>query len=135
MRFKFYADENFSFLLVRELRRLGHDILTMTEDGKAGQGLSDPQVLELAIALDRSVLTFNRKDFLALHHDREQHCGLLLCKDDRNRPEQAQVLHQYLLKQTTLHDRCLRILKQNQPGTSEARFRVREYLRSDCRSL
>lgn len=32
---RFYADENFPLDTVIELRRLGHDVLTMFEDGRA----------------------------------------------------------------------------------------------------
>ncbi len=32
-----YADENSPLPVVEELRRLGHDVLTMYEDGKANQ--------------------------------------------------------------------------------------------------
>jgi hypothetical protein len=33
-----FADENFSLRVVRELRKLGHDILTSREAGLANQG-------------------------------------------------------------------------------------------------
>jgi hypothetical protein len=33
----FYADENFPLPVVEALRRLGHDVLTVEEDGKAHQ--------------------------------------------------------------------------------------------------
>ena len=32
-----YADENFPLRVVEELRRLGHDVITAYEDGKANQ--------------------------------------------------------------------------------------------------
>jgi hypothetical protein len=32
-----YADENFPLRVVEELRRLGHDVLTASEDGRANQ--------------------------------------------------------------------------------------------------
>jgi len=37
----FYADENFPFDTVVELRRLGHDVLTALEDERANQKVSD----------------------------------------------------------------------------------------------
>ena len=36
-----YADENFPLPVVVELRRLGLDVLTMYEDEKANQSLTD----------------------------------------------------------------------------------------------
>lgn len=44
---RFYADENFPLPVVEELRRLGHDVLTMYEDGKANQSVLDEDVLAL----------------------------------------------------------------------------------------
>jgi hypothetical protein len=38
---KLYANENFPLPIVEELRRLGHDVLTIQESGKAGQAMSD----------------------------------------------------------------------------------------------
>ena len=34
-----YADENFPLRAVEELRRLGHDVLTVLEDGRANNPL------------------------------------------------------------------------------------------------
>jgi hypothetical protein len=45
-----YANENFPLPVVDELRRLGHDVLTIQETGKAGQRTTDEEVLEFAIA-------------------------------------------------------------------------------------
>ena len=45
---KLYANENFPFPVVEELRKLGHDVLTVQESGKAGQALS-VQINELGI--------------------------------------------------------------------------------------
>ncbi len=50
-----FADEDFSYPVTEELRRLGHDVLTVQEDGRAGT--PDPDVLALAQSLGRSVLT------------------------------------------------------------------------------
>jgi hypothetical protein len=46
--YRFYAGENFPFPVVEELRRLGHDVLTMYEDGSANQSIPDDEVLALA---------------------------------------------------------------------------------------
>jgi hypothetical protein len=36
-----YADENFPLRVVEELRRLGHDVVTAFEDGRANQAVTD----------------------------------------------------------------------------------------------
>ena len=41
---RLYADENVPFPVVEELRRLGHDVLTIFEDGKANRRYPDASV-------------------------------------------------------------------------------------------
>jgi hypothetical protein len=55
-----YADEDFSYPVVQPLWQLGHDLLTAHEAGQAGQGITDKEVLALAIAAGRAVVTFQR---------------------------------------------------------------------------
>jgi len=74
--FRFYANENLSAVLVNELRRLGHDVLTSHEAGQANQRIPDAQVLATATADDRCVVTFNRDDFVALHRSGVDHEGM-----------------------------------------------------------
>ncbi len=45
---RLYADENFPLPVVAELRRLGHDVLTAFEDGRANKGIADEAVLARA---------------------------------------------------------------------------------------
>ncbi len=130
MRFSFYANENLSAALVETLRQLGHDVLTSYEAGNANQQIPDAQVLATATADGRAVLTFNRDDFLALHRSGVDHGGIVVCKDDSNVREMGKVLDGYLATQATLHNRLLRVLQKNQPGSSQPIFIVREYGRS-----
>jgi len=58
-----YADENFPLRVVEELRRLGHDVITAFEDGRANQSVTDRQLLERATGIGRALLTLNRLDF------------------------------------------------------------------------
>jgi len=76
---RLYADENFPLPVVQELRRLGHDVLTVHEAGKAGQSESDEVVLRFASADGRAVLTLNRKDFIRLHTRHANHAGIIAC--------------------------------------------------------
>ncbi len=62
-----YADEDFSLPVVRELRRLGYDVLTVQEAGQADQRIPDGTVLAFATTAGRAVLTFNRRHFIRLH--------------------------------------------------------------------
>jgi hypothetical protein len=78
----FYADEDFSHVVVAVLRRLGHDVLTIKEAGKAGKGTPDSEVLADATAADRIVLTFNRRHFIRLHKSGIRHRGIVVCTFD-----------------------------------------------------
>lgn len=79
---RFYADENFPLDVVTELRRLGHDVLTAFEDGRANQRIPDKDVLERATELGRIVLTINRRDFRLLHQSQMMHAGIVICTQD-----------------------------------------------------
>jgi hypothetical protein len=75
-----YADENFRYSVVEQLRSLGHDVLTVREAGQ--QGRDDAHVLAFATRAGRAVLTFNRRDFVRLHAQTAAHGGILVCTDD-----------------------------------------------------
>ena len=53
---------------VEQLRRLGHDVQTAPEAGQADQAKTDDDVLAFATAQRRTVVTFNRRQFIRLHH-------------------------------------------------------------------
>ena len=72
-----YSNENFPQPVVEELRRLGHDVLTVLEAGKAEKAIQDDEVLAFASSLGRAVLTLNRKHFIKLHHERPKHSGIM----------------------------------------------------------
>jgi hypothetical protein len=79
---RLYSDENFPLPVVKELRRLGHNVLTIFEDGKANQRYPDASVLQDATVYGRAVITLNLKHFRRLHEDGSVHAGLILCTDD-----------------------------------------------------
>ncbi len=127
---QFYSDENLPIDLVQELRELGYDVLTSYEAKQANQAIPDPEVLAYATALDRSVITLDREDFLALHRSGIEHGGIVVCKDDRDYQGQARSLHAYLITQVQgLQNRLIRVQKQNQPQSKQKIFIVREYQR------
>src|SRR5215212_3481983 len=76
--------------VVEELRRLGHDVITALEDGKANQSITDKDLLARATELHRAVLTLNRLDFKRLHLQMPDHAGIIICTEDPDRVGQAQ---------------------------------------------
>jgi predicted nuclease of predicted toxin-antitoxin system len=95
---RLYSNENFPFPVVEELRRLGHDVLTVQDTGKAKQNFSDEAVLAFATAENRSVLTINRKHFIRLHLRGSEHAGIVVCTFDPEFTQQARRIHQALLE-------------------------------------
>ena len=73
-----YTNENVPIEVVVELRRLGHDVLTSYDAGNANSGIPDPQVLSFANALNRVVVTNNRRDFIRLHRSGVAHVGIVV---------------------------------------------------------
>ena len=124
-----YSNENFPIDAVILLRRLGYDVLTSYEAGQANRGIPDDEVLAYATGQNRAVITLNRKDFIQLHQCDVAHCGIIICKDDRDYDGQANRLHYYLQSQVNLHNRLVRMQKQNQPKSEQQIFIVQEYSR------
>jgi len=79
---RLYANENFPMPVVEELRRLGHNVLTIQEAGKGGQSVSDEEVLSFASTDSRALLTLNRKHFIRLHKASPGHAGIIVCTFD-----------------------------------------------------
>jgi len=52
-----YTNENFPLPAAQELRRLGHDVMTVQESGLGGQSITDEAVLRFAIGERRAVVT------------------------------------------------------------------------------
>lgn len=77
-----YSNENFPLPAVQELRRLGHDVLTIQETGQAGNALPDEMVLSSAADQGRILVTFNRKHFIRLHRANPKHAGIIVCTFD-----------------------------------------------------
>ena len=86
-----YADEDFSFPVVEELRRLGHDVLTAQEDGRTAT--PDPDILARAHSLGRAVLTYNRRHFERLHRQGVDHSGILSATHDSDFSRLAARIH------------------------------------------
>jgi predicted nuclease of predicted toxin-antitoxin system len=109
----FYADENFPHPVVEELRKLGHDVLTMTEAGKANQQISDDEVLKLASEAKRILLTFNRKHFIRIHMDNPDHAGVIVCTVDADFAALAQRIHGALQDYPETTGQLIRVNRPN----------------------
>jgi len=106
------ANENFPLPAVEELRRSGHDVLTIQEAGKADQSTPDDEVLAFSKADDRVLLTLNRKHFTRLHREQPDHTGIIVCSFD---PDFALAhrIHEALEAQKHLSNQLVRINRPN----------------------
>jgi len=110
---KIYADENFPFRTVIELRRLGHDVLTTLGDDRANQAISDKDVLTRATELKRAALTLNRKDYKRLHKQNLNHAGIIICTEDADRIGQARRISEKIVKIENLNNQLVRVYRPN----------------------
>jgi len=110
---RLYANENFPLPSVEELRRLGHDVLTMMEAGQAGQAMPDEVALVFAREEERALLTLNRKHFVRLHKAHPDHAGIIVCSFDPDFVGLAHRIHTAIESQASLKGQLIRI---NRPG-------------------
>lgn len=113
---RLYANENFPVPVVVVLRTAGHDVLTVTETGKAEQSWPDENVLEFATHDDRVLLTLNRKHFIRLHKQRPDHAGIIVCTFDPDFAGQGQRIIDALASRTDFRSKLLRV---NRPAASQ----------------
>lgn len=106
---RLYSNENFPLPVVEELRRLGHDLLTIQEAGKANQGFPDEEVLAFASSDNRAVLTINRKHFVRLHRISSDHKGIIVCTADLNFIEQSRRIHEAIRTYDSLAGKLIRV--------------------------
>jgi uncharacterized protein DUF5615 len=114
---RLYADEDFPVPVVEELRRLGHDVLTVHEAGRGNQGIDDPVVLADGTADGRAVLTHNHPDFKRLHRSGQPHAGIISCTQDSTDPVGlAQRVHAAITPLSDLTNQFIRVIRPNRPG-------------------
>jgi len=63
LSFPLYFDEDFNPLVAAMLEKLGFDVLTTPQAGRADQGLSDEDQLAFATAVGRAIVSHNARDF------------------------------------------------------------------------
>ena len=108
----FYADEQFPYITSNRLIELGHDILTVQAAGNANRGISDEDVLAFATQQNRAVLTLNRRDFIRLHRQNQDHAGIIVCTDDSDKIRLADRIHQTISKNTESSEgQLIRVVK------------------------
>lgn len=107
-----YADENFPLRVIEELRRLGQDVLTAFEDGRANQSISDLDILTRAIELGRAIVTLNRLDFKRLHARVPEHAGIIICTEDPDRMGQARRIVEAITQARDPRAKLIRVYRQ-----------------------
>jgi predicted nuclease of predicted toxin-antitoxin system len=108
---RFYADEQYPYPVVKCLRDLGHDVLTVQEAGQANQKIPDSEVLAFATSDGRSVITQNRKDFFVLHRLDSNYAGIVACTNDRDWDALAQRIHVAVTEADSLLGKLIRIVR------------------------
>lgn len=106
---RLFADENFPLPVVEELRRIGHDVLTIQEAGMANQRFPDEAILRFASADNRAVLTLNRKHFIRLHNTSSEHAGIIACTVDLDFAGQAVRIHEAVESRDSLDETLIRV--------------------------
>jgi hypothetical protein len=120
---RLFADENFPLPAVEALRSLGHDVLTIHETGKSGQGLGDEDVLDMSVSHRCAVLTLNRKHFMQLHRRRPHHAGIIVCTVDDDFVALARRIHSAICADPELDHKLIRVYRQG-PDEPEGSERV-----------
>jgi hypothetical protein len=108
---RLYSDEHFPFPVVEELRRLGHDVVTIQERGQANLRVPDDAVLAFAHGEGRALLTQNRWDFIRLHNQGEDHSGIIACTIDSDCVALAQRIHKAVETHANLSGQLIRIYR------------------------
>ncbi len=84
---KLLLDEMISAVVAEQLRVRERDVETATEQREL-RGLSDEEVFRYAQAAERSVVTYNRDDFLELDRrfrgQGRNHCGIVILNPRRS---------------------------------------------------
>jgi predicted nuclease of predicted toxin-antitoxin system len=109
---KFFADEDFPLPVIQELRRLGHDAVTVFESGRANQRWPDDQLFAYAQKEARVVLTHNRSHFKRLHRQHgSDHFGIVICTADPDFVGLARRVHEAVLTLPSLRGQLIRICR------------------------
>jgi len=106
---RLYADENFPYEVVVNLRELEHDVVTALEADQANQAIPDSAVLAFALRLQRSVLTINKWHFIKLHSRHQDHGGIVVCTEDHDDVALAGRIHEAIVANEPLAGKLIRV--------------------------
>jgi len=112
---RLYTNENFPLPAAEELRRLGHDVVTIQETGNANQSTPDDEVLAFAVSHNRVLITLNRLHFIRLHKKNPSHKGIIACSLDTDFTSLAERIDGALREESPLDGKLLRI---NRPAVT-----------------
>jgi hypothetical protein len=110
-----FSDENFSLRVVRELRLLGHDVMTTREAGLLGT--ADPNIFQAAASTHRAILTNDRRDYMRLHRLNPDHPGIIICTYDVDIVRLVRRIHAAIVSNEPLDGKLIRVTR---PGPTEA---------------
>jgi Domain of unknown function (DUF5615) len=113
---RLYTNENFYYAVVEILQQFGHDVLTTKAAGNANKGIPDEDVLAFAIAENRIVVTFNYNHFKRLHRFVPEHCGIMICSEDKDYQGLANRIHKEL--EDSFGDLTNQLVRINRPNPS-----------------
>lgn len=108
------TDEDVPRSVSLRLRELGHDVLTVREAGRDGQGIPDAEVLSHAHSEDRAVVSKNRKHFVQLYRKAPIHSGIIVFTEDLDYAAVADRIHAAI---TAVADLAGLLIKVNRPPT------------------
>lgn len=106
-----YADEDVPRQVVVELRALGHDVLTVHDDGLGNSGVPDVDVLARATQLGRSILTKNRSDYHKLHAVTVVHAGIITFTQDGDYAALAGRIHTAISSLSSLLGQLIKVTR------------------------
>lgn len=104
-----YTNENFPQQAVERLQELGHDVQTSHQAGNSGIAMPDEDVLSYAVTEGRVLVTLNRRHFIALHADRPDHAGIVVCTFDPDFERLACAIDSKLAGSADHHGQLLRV--------------------------
>jgi hypothetical protein len=110
---RFFADEDFSAPVIDSLRRLGHDVLTVGDIGRANQRWPDDAVFFYAVAQRRALLTKNRRHFYKLHRNYPAHHGIIACTEDPDFEGQARRISQAIASVPSITGQFIRVYQSS----------------------
>ena len=106
---RLYTNENFPIPAAGELRRLGHDVVTIQETGKANLSVPDVDALAFTVSDNRIFVTLNRLHFIRLHRKIPKHKGIIVCSLDPDFSALADRIDKALREESLLDGKLLRI--------------------------